>query len=173
MGLTEPIVPKIKRLNMSISLRRLKVFIAVADYGSVTEAGRALNLTVSAATKSVKELESELGVRLVVRTGDGMRLTRFGESFYLRAKMVLAELETAREEIAEMQGGQAAAISIGVLADGHPLIASGVARFLNKRNDVNVSIHGGTFESHVAATRSGDIDFFFGAGLDRNRSPAW
>lgn len=152
---------------MSISLRRLRIFVAVADHKSVTEAARALVLTPSAATKGVRELEQELGVSLLRRTADGMRLTRFGEAFYLRSKMALAEIEYGREEIAHLRGGRGGNIVIGVLPDGHPIVPSALARFLQTHRALNVSIRGGLFEQHVEATRSADMDFFFGVALGR------
>ena len=51
----------------SISLRHLRVFLAVVSSGSLATAARLLHITLSAVSKSLKELEHELGVQLVIR----------------------------------------------------------------------------------------------------------
>ncbi|WP_308377164.1 LysR family transcriptional regulator, partial [Serratia marcescens] len=53
---------------MNYSLKQLRVFVAVARHGSFSRAGEAIGLTQSAVSHSVKELEAEVGVRLLDRT---------------------------------------------------------------------------------------------------------
>ena len=77
---------------MGISLRRVETFVTVAEHKNVSAAARTLNLSQPAVTKSVRELGRHYGVELVHRTVDGIELTRYGESFYRRAKLVLSEL---------------------------------------------------------------------------------
>ena len=56
---------------MNYSLKQLRVFVAIARHGSFSRAGEAIGLTQSAVSHSVKELEAEVGVRLLDRGSNG------------------------------------------------------------------------------------------------------
>jgi len=68
------------------TLKQIKYFRAVAETGKVSEAAQHLNISQSAVTLAVKELESELGVPLVERRQGGMALTINGQRFLGHAR---------------------------------------------------------------------------------------
>ncbi|GHA21954.1 hypothetical protein GCM10007989_16630 [Devosia pacifica] len=61
--------------------RSLRQFLAIADAGSITAAARALNVTQPTLTVNMQRLEREVGVPLLTRTFEGVRLTSYGEMF--------------------------------------------------------------------------------------------
>lgn len=63
-----------------MNIRQLQFFRRAADTGSFSDAARAEGVTVQAVSKSMHELEEELGGRLFVREGRGIRLTPLGEA---------------------------------------------------------------------------------------------
>ncbi|MCM1091658.1 MAG: LysR family transcriptional regulator [Butyrivibrio sp.] len=67
----------------------LETFIRTADAGSFNKAAYESHITPTAMIKQINSLESELGVKLFVRTHRGLVLTRAGESFYKDAKYML------------------------------------------------------------------------------------
>lgn len=71
---------------------RLKVFHAVAEAGSFTHAGDALNLSQSAISRQISALEGELGTLLFHRHARGLSLTEQGDSLYRTAHEVSAKL---------------------------------------------------------------------------------
>ena len=71
---------------------RLKVFHAVAEAGSFTHAGDALNLSQSAISRQISALEGELGTLLFHRHARGLSLTEEGDSLYRTAHEVSAKL---------------------------------------------------------------------------------
>jgi DNA-binding transcriptional LysR family regulator len=77
---------------MNYSLRQLKVFVAVAHAGSFSRAGEQIGLSQSAVSHSVKELESELGVKLLDRTTREVALTQAGQQLAARLERLLEEL---------------------------------------------------------------------------------
>jgi DNA-binding transcriptional LysR family regulator len=89
-------------------LDAIRTFIAVADKTSFAAAARALNISPTAASRAVGELESQLGVTLLRRTTRSVSLTPEGASYLQRARHALDELEDAarnlREENAEPHG---------------------------------------------------------------------
>lgn len=77
---------------MNYSLRQLKVFVAVASHGSFSQAGQMIGLSQSAVSHSIKELESEMGIRLLDRTTREVVLTEAGEQLASRLEHLLEEL---------------------------------------------------------------------------------
>ncbi|EMB4113558.1 LysR family transcriptional regulator [Serratia nevei] len=80
---------------MNYSLKQLRVFVAVARHGSFSRAGEAIGLTQSAVSHSVKELEAEVGVRLLDRTTREVVLTDAGLRLANRVERLLDELQAA------------------------------------------------------------------------------
>ncbi|MFK0115626.1 LysR family transcriptional regulator [Streptomyces sp. NPDC090994] len=82
-----------------IDLRRLHVLRAVAHYGTVTAAARALHFTPSAASQQIRQLARELGVDLLEPQGRGVRLTPAAESLLTHADAIQARWEEAELEL--------------------------------------------------------------------------
>ncbi|HGE6662133.1 LysR family transcriptional regulator [Serratia ureilytica] len=80
---------------MNYSLKQLRVFVAIARHGSFSRAGEAIGLTQSAISHSVKELETEVGVRLLDRTTREVVLTDAGLRLANRVERLLDELQAA------------------------------------------------------------------------------
>lgn len=78
-----------------LTLRQFRYYIAVAESGSVAAASRMLAIAQSALTKSMQELEAELGSRLFERSSRGVTLTPAGHRFLASARKVLATVADA------------------------------------------------------------------------------
>jgi DNA-binding transcriptional LysR family regulator len=85
----------------SADLRSLALFARVVETRSLTRAGRSLEMTTSAASKRIADLEARLGVRLVERTTRRVWPTAAGSEFYERCSKILSEIHEA--EVATMQ----------------------------------------------------------------------
>jgi DNA-binding transcriptional LysR family regulator len=105
---------------MNISLRQLEAFLAVSRLSGFTRAAERLHLTQSAVSLLVRELESQLSVRLFDRTTRAVRLTDAGSELYPFAEKALAELQAGidntRDLLAKKRGR--------VVVAAPPLIAS-------------------------------------------------
>ncbi|EYF04509.1 LysR family transcriptional regulator [Chondromyces apiculatus] len=86
--------------SAEVDLNRMAVFVAVAEAGSFTEAGRTLGLTKSMVSQHVRRLEEDLGVTLMQRTTRRLSLTQAGEVYLQSATSILAQ---AREVHARIQ----------------------------------------------------------------------
>ena len=91
------------------SLSGFAVFVQVAETRSFVAAGRLLGVSASAVGKSVARLEERLGVRLFHRSTRSVTLTAEGTLFLERSRRVLAEIEAAELELAEVTAGGRAA----------------------------------------------------------------
>jgi LysR family transcriptional regulator, regulator of abg operon len=94
-------------------LTQIRDFLAVVDAGSIRAAARDLRISQPALTKSVRQLEQELGAVLVSRSVRGAVPTEVGRAFLARARAVTADLRRAREEIAQLNGARDGSLAIG------------------------------------------------------------
>jgi LysR family transcriptional regulator for metE and metH len=91
--------------DVKLEIRHLKLLAAVAEEGSVTEAGRRLHVTQSALSHQLRDAEEKLGTALFLRLGKKMVLTSAGEKMLDSARRVLEELRGAETQIEGMNGG--------------------------------------------------------------------
>jgi len=82
--------------------RKLLAFTALAKVGSFTLAARELFITQSAVSHAIKSLEMELECRLFDRLGRTVKLTPAGRQLLEHAHKILAEMKTARADLAEL-----------------------------------------------------------------------
>jgi DNA-binding transcriptional LysR family regulator len=101
-------------MNRHITLKQFRYFLAVAESDSVAAASRMLSIAQSAITKSVLELEDELGVVLFERSPKGMRLTPEGHRFLVKARRVIGAVADATRGVHPGATPLAGALTIGV-----------------------------------------------------------
>ena len=86
---------------MKIDTLGVQAFVALAEHQAFHRAAGALNITQTALTRRLQNLEAFLGVRLVERTTRSVSLTRLGENFLPQARRLLTDLAAALTEIRE------------------------------------------------------------------------
>lgn len=79
--------------------RDLEVFISVASHGSFIAAARERDVDASTISRSIRNLETDLGARLFYRTTRSLSLTEVGETYLSRIKPLVGELEHALDEV--------------------------------------------------------------------------
>lgn len=80
-------------IQSRVSLRQLRYFTCVAENGQIQAAANRINISASAVTDAIKNLEQTLGVKLVERHHKGMNLTHQGHLFYQHAISMLNQLD--------------------------------------------------------------------------------
>lgn len=95
-----------------LEIRHLKLLAAVAEQGTVTEAGRQLHVTQSALSHQLRDAEEKLGTALFLRVGRRMVLTPAGEKLLVSARKVLEELHTTETQIRGLNGGTRGVIRV-------------------------------------------------------------
>lgn len=84
-----------------MELEDIRAFVEVAEAGGFGRAGQRLALSKSMVSRRVSRLEASLGAQLLSRTTRGVALTEAGAEFKEHADLVLAELEAARDSLAQ------------------------------------------------------------------------
>jgi LysR family transcriptional regulator, regulator for bpeEF and oprC len=122
-------------------LKALEYFIATAQEGSFTGAARRLELSVPSIAKLIGSLERELGVKLLNRSTQGLRLTSKGET-YLQACLPLVE-QLAQADRSLAPSGQQGPRTLVVGAPGllsRLLLVPALGRFREKQPQVQIDL---------------------------------
>ena len=96
-----------------MQLESLEAFLAVARYGSITSAARALGFTQSAVSRQVATLEEQTGTRLFDRLARGVALTDEGRGLLPHAEAVTGRLATVRRDLDALRGLGAGRLRVG------------------------------------------------------------
>lgn len=143
--------------------RSLKRFLAVYEMGSIGAAAEALHLSQPALSKSIHQLEDQLGTRLFERTPGGVVPTIYGDTLSLHAKVIEAEIRNAAREIATLTGATKGEISIGatpsVAADIMPRLA---LKLHAERPGIRLKVREGLMDVNIPALRMGELDMVVG-----------
>jgi LysR family transcriptional regulator of abg operon len=139
---------------------QLLAFAAVAEHGSIRSAARALGVSQPAVTKIVRELERELEAPLVVRSVKGIELTVFGEAFAPRARLLLADMARARDEIAQLRNGATGKVAVAFSTSfGLTVFPPAFKQFHARLPAVDVHFSEAVLPSMLTLLRNGSLDF--------------
>ena len=98
-----------------MKLVALKALVAAVETGSLRSAARQLGLSQPALTKTVRELELELGASLLMRSSKGVQPTAQGKLLFEQALKTLRELETAVGQVHQLGGRMAGELTVGAV----------------------------------------------------------
>lgn len=145
-----------------MELRHLRYFAAVAENLSFRRAADRLHLTRPALSKQIRELEEELGVRLLDRTTARVRLTPAGAVYLDEVRTILAHAARATELAREAANGKRGRLVVGEPGLlGLTFLAPVLAAFRERFPHVDVALHELPSNEHVAAVQSGEIEVGF------------
>lgn len=99
---------------MNINYELYRIFYEVATIGNITRASKKLNISQPAISKSIRNLESQLGGDLFVRTQKGVILTEEGKIFYNHIKNAINNIINAENEFTNLMNLNTGSIRIGV-----------------------------------------------------------
>lgn len=146
-----------------MKLHQLAALVSASESGSLRQAAGKLRVSQPALSRSVRELENELGVKLLERTPLGVEPTAYGKALILRSKIVDSELRQARDDIAHLRAATHGDLRIGATpVAAFSLLPIVLARFKTSRPQVRVSITDGMGSTLFQQLRQGDLDFVFG-----------
>lgn len=99
---------------MNIDFELYRIFYTVANNGNITKAANELNISQPAISKSIKNLEDQLGGILFVRTKRGVILTEEGKEFYHYIKNAMEYISSAENKFTELINLETGCIRIGI-----------------------------------------------------------
>lgn len=155
-----------------MELRHFRYFIAVAEELSLRRAARRLHISQPGLSVQIRDLEEELGLKLLERSSRGIQLTEAGRAFLVGGRRVLAAAKQASVQAQEAAKGERGRLVIGSLS---PLTSSflpvALARFREQRPLVEVTVLHMNNRAQVEAALDDSIMLgigYFDAALDED-----
>lgn len=140
----------------SVDLLDVLAFVRVAETGAFARAAERMGMSKSILSRRVARLEQQLGAKLLTRTAQGAQPTVIGENYYARAANILAELEAAREVVADAVTQIAGPIRLaGPLSFGTRHLAPALADFARMHPKVELDI---SFDDRMIDLVAGGFD---------------
>lgn len=143
-----------------MTVTQLRVFVQIAETGSFTKAGQALNMTQPAVSHAISALESELGIKLIIRERrNGVRLTDTGGKILVHIREVLKGIEKAEQLAAAERGLEQGTIHIGTFpAASAYFIPKLISMFKKRYPKLELVLHEGTADEVKEWLQSRMID---------------
>jgi DNA-binding transcriptional LysR family regulator len=160
-------------ITRKFRLRHVELIAELYDCGSILKAARRLSLTQPTVTKALRDVESTLGVQLFERSNRGLEPTAYGEIFARHAKIVLAQLRHAAEELESLRAGYSGKVTVGtLLAASASILPDAIAMLKKQRPAVAISVVVGTYDILMPSLLVGDLDMVLGRLPEEGRSRA-
>lgn len=151
---------------------RLRVLHAVATYGSITAAARALHVTPSGLSQQLAKLEREAGHRLLEPAGRGIRLTSAGHVLAERAGGIVARLRAAEVALDELSGAVAGPLRIGSFSTAaRAIMPTALARLTADHPDLVLTLTEGEAEELLPRLGTDELDLVVVESWDNMPTP--
>ena len=142
--------------------KKIKALLTAAESGSLTAAAAALGYTQAGLTQMMNSLENELGVRLLVRGKNGVRLSDAGQSLLEPMRAFVAEADELEKGVERLRGENRSAIRIGAYASVSRLwLPAILSDFLREYPDTDASITVGSIEQMYDSVKTEELDCAF------------
>jgi len=160
-------------ITRKFRLRHVELIAELYDCRSILKAARRLSLTQPSVTKALQDVESILAVKLFERSNRGLEPTAYGEIFARHAKIVLAQLRHAAEELESLRAGYSGKVTVGtLLAASASILPDAIALLKKQRPGVAISVVVGTYDILMPSLLVGDLDMVLGRLPEEGRSRA-
>lgn len=142
-----------------MELRELRAFVAVVEEGGVSAAARRLHQSQPALSQTIRVLEREFGVELLVRTSTGVSPTAAGRTLLEEATAVLARVDRLRESLTVHAAPGGGVLRLGVpLELPSRLLPAALGRFGEQWPQVRVQAAHGSSAAQLAALAAAELD---------------
>lgn len=148
---------------MSLDLRALRYFVAVAEARHITRAAQQLGMAQPPLSQQIKALELHLGTALFRRLPRGVELTPAGEALLDDARTLLRQAEQAEARVRRVAKGELGRLRLGMInsAPFHPLIPGVIREFRRRYPTVALTLDEGTTPALAAAIAARRMDAAF------------
>lgn len=146
-----------------MNLSQVDQLIALSEHGGLRAAARALGMSAPALAKGLNALEKEFSVELVIRSVRGVTFTRYGLALLQRARAVRAEIARSHDEIEQMRGSKAGALSIGVSPVAAVLLLPRALHLTRRKYpELRLRVSDTLYPEALERLRNGELDLFIG-----------
>ena len=154
-----------------MEMRQLRYLVALAEELNFTRAAATAHIAQPALSQQIRKLENEVGVALVERTTRHVSLTEAGQLLVVRARRILAELESAHSELEALRGIDRGHVTIGAIHTMGPIdLSLALAEFHARYPHVALSVREQTSEECAELLRIDELDLAFLSVTERVES---
>src|SRR5712692_9674888 len=149
--------------GMTMELRHLPYFIAVAEEGHITRAADRLGMQPPPLSRQIKAIEREIDVQLFRRKARGVELTDAGRAFLDDARAMLAHLDHAFDTARRTARGEQGQISVGytTVYAFHPLVPRVIGEFQHAFPLVHLTLEESSPYDLIERVQADQIDVVF------------
>lgn len=159
------------KMSLHFDLVDLRLMVRIAESDSLTKGAEAAHMSDPAASTRIKHIEESLGVKLLQRTSQGVKLTPPGQAFVHHARLVLGQLARLRADLQEytlgIKGHLRVFANTTALGEFLPPV---LRRYLMFHPDVSVDLQERLSHDIVRAVTEGQADIGIVAGLVRTEN---
>ncbi|ETC78496.1 LysR family transcriptional regulator [Lactiplantibacillus plantarum 2165] len=142
--------------------QQMQYFIAIVNNHSFTQAAVDCHISQSAISQRMKELESQLGVKLLNRKGRSFEVTEAGQYFYSHSQDILADVDQLIKKTIKIEKNDEVELRVGYLRSfGTAEFLQTVSKFTQEFPKVKIKISSGTHEELYELLQTGKIDLNF------------
>jgi DNA-binding transcriptional LysR family regulator len=142
-----------------VELRQLRYFVAVAEELHFRRAAARLHISQPPLSQQIRQLEEELGCRLLARTRRRVELTPAGEAFLRDARQLLGELNGAVETARRIDAGQAGRLRVNFVGSALLSVVPGIVqRFRAAAPNVEIELHERPTADQLRLVSAGVVD---------------
>jgi LysR family hca operon transcriptional activator len=151
------------KYGWKMELRHLRYFVAVAEEGSLTNAAeRRLHTAQPSLSRQIRDLEVEVGVKLLERSARGIELTTAGRTFLDHARLALLQVEAAGDAARRAAQPEKAAFVIGFLTGAEVVWLPESLRILREEQPgVEITLSSQSSPDLAGALMRGKVDVAF------------
>jgi LysR family transcriptional regulator, benzoate and cis,cis-muconate-responsive activator of ben and cat genes len=144
---------------MSIEIRHLRYFLAVADELHFGRAARRVGIAQPALSQQIRKLEAEIGAELFHRTKREVMLSAAGQALLRHARHALEDVVAGTEAARRAARGEIGSLTVGfVETAASTIVPRAVRRFRDERPDVGLTLRELSVDAQVEGLRSGALD---------------
>lgn len=154
-------------MRLNIEFRHLRTIRAIQDCGGLARAADRLNITQSALSHQVKNLEDQIGVELFIRRSKPMTLSPAGHRLLRLADQVLPQVEAVEQEFAGLKSGKTGRLHIAIECHAcFEWLFPVLEQFRRAWPDVDVDIRPGLQFQALPALQREDVDLVVSSDPD-------
>lgn len=142
---------------------QLRDFLAVIEAGSLRGGAQKLGISQPAVTKSIRQLEDELHMKLLQRSGRGAVATPAGKAFLARARVIQTEVAKIEQDLEELRGRRGGTVVLGASpATVVLLVPEAIIRLRQRHPNARIRLVEGLAPTLIPLVRDETLDFTIG-----------
>ena len=144
---------------MNVNIEYYKTFLAVAKHKNLTSAAKELSVSQPAVTKTINQLEKQLGGKLFIRSKSGMKLTPEGKELFIKVNAAINILKDVENDFTKKENLESGEVRIGISTILTKIyLLPFIKQFKEKYPNVKINIQNGLTDDLLHMLKKGSLD---------------